>query len=101
MDLAGAQARVAGGGGPVSGPYIGDARIDELARMCIGLMKEIWLLRDRQMVLERLLERHGVVERHAIERDEPDSQAEAEIRVEVDRMISRVFDGVFRTGSSD
>jgi hypothetical protein len=83
----------------MSDGYIGDARIDELARISIGLMKEIWLLRDRQMVLERLLERGRVVDRQSMERDQPDASAEAEIRLEVDRMIARVFDGVFRAST--
>jgi hypothetical protein len=85
----------------VSGGYIGDERLDELARLCVGLMKEIWLLRDRQLVLERVLERSGAIERSAIERDEPDASAEAEIRMQVDRMMRRIFDGVFRTGTPE
>jgi hypothetical protein len=85
----------------VSTGYIGDERLDELARISIGLMKEVWLLRDRQMVLERMLERSGAIERSAIDRTEPDSAAEAEIRMEVDRMIGRVFGGAFRKGIPD
>jgi cell fate (sporulation/competence/biofilm development) regulator YlbF (YheA/YmcA/DUF963 family) len=85
----------------VSVGYIGDERMDELARLSIGLMKEIWLLRDRQMLLERMLERSGTIERSDIERNEPDAKAEAEIRLEIDRMMRRVFDGVFRTGTPD
>jgi hypothetical protein len=81
--------------------YIGDARLDELARISIGLMKEIWLLRDRQLMLERLLEKQGVVERRAIELEEPDARASAEIRLEVDRMIARVFEGAFPAGVPD
>ena len=81
--------------------YIGDERLDELARISIGLMKEVWLLRDRQLALERILQKHGAIDRSAIEREEPDAAAEAEIRMEVDRMVGRVFDGVFRTGTPD
>lgn len=81
--------------------YIGDDRLDELARISVGLMKEIWLLRDRQMVLERLLESKGIVERRLIDRAEPDARGEAEIRMEADRMIVRVFEGTFRTGTRD
>jgi hypothetical protein len=85
----------------MSSGYIGDDRLDELARINIGLMKEIWLLRDRQMVLERMLERSGVIERSAIDRAEPDGAAEVEIRMEVDRMIARVFGEAFRKGIPD
>jgi|GEM_PF-959904 len=85
----------------MSDGYIGGERLDELARLCVGLLKEIWLLRDRQLVLERMLERTGAIARSEIERNEPDAQAEAEIRMEVDRMMRRVFDGVFRTGTPD
>lgn len=101
MDPAGAEAFDEGGGPHLSTGYIGDDRLDELARISIGLMKEIWLLRDRQMVLERLLDSQGVVERRLIELDEPDHRAEAEIRMEADRMIARVFEGTFRTGKRD
>lgn len=81
--------------------YIGDERLDELARISIGLMKEVWLLRDRLMVLERALERSGAIERSAIDRAEPDGAAEAEIRMEVDRMIGRVFGKAFTKNTPD
>ena len=101
MDPAGAEAFDKRGGPHLSTGYIGDDRLDELARISIGLMKEIWLLRDRQMVLERLLDSQGLVERRLIELDEPDHRAEAEIRMEADRMIARVFEGTFHTGKRD
>jgi len=61
-------------------------------------MKELWLLRDRQMVLERLIEQAGIGDRRMIDRYEPSPEAEAEIRLEVDRMIGRVFDRAFQKG---
>jgi len=85
----------------LSDSYLGDQRLDELGQICMGLMKEIWLLRDRQVVLERLLENAGIVDRQMIERYEPTAQTEAEISAEVDRMISRVFDGAFPKGPPD
>jgi hypothetical protein len=85
----------------MSAGYIGDERLDELARISIGLMKEVWLLRDRLMVLERMLERNGAIERSAIDREEPDEIAETEIRIEVDRLIGRVFGAAFRTATPD
>lgn len=80
--------------------YIGDARLDELARICLGLMKEIWLLRDRQLALERQLEKQGAIQRSSID-DEPDARAAAELRLEVDRMIARVFEGAFAADPPD
>jgi len=80
--------------------YVGDARLEELARIGIGLLKEIWLLRDRQLALERLLEKNGVIERPSID-EEPDPRAAAEVRLEVDRMIARVFEGAFAHGTPD
>ncbi len=80
--------------------YIGDARLDELARLSLGLLKEVWLLRDRQLALERLLERNGVADRSSID-EEPDAQAAAELRLELDRMIARVFEGAFAGGTPD
>jgi hypothetical protein len=80
--------------------YIGDPRLDELARISLGLMKEIWLLRDRQLVLERVLAKSGVIERPTVD-DEPDAQGAAELKLEVDRMVARVFEGVFAAGMHD
>ncbi len=58
------------------------------------------MLRDRQLALDRLLERNGAVERPSID-DEPDARAAAELRLELDRMIARVFDGAFAGGTPD
>ena len=81
--------------------YMGDPRLDELARISLGLMKEVWLLRDRQLALERALESKGVLARRSIELEEPDPRAEAELQLEVDRMIARVFEGAFDSGPKD
>jgi hypothetical protein len=95
MDLAGAEA------GAVSDGYLGNERLNELARLCMALMREIWLLRDRQMVLERLLSERNLIDPDVIDAFEPDQHQEERIRLEVDRLLERVFASTFRTGPPD
>ncbi|WP_375194325.1 hypothetical protein [Sphingobium sp.] len=37
-----------------------DARIDDLGEAILALTREIWVLTDRQMVLEAVLDEHGI-----------------------------------------
>ncbi len=85
----------------MSDGYLGDERLNQMARLCVALMREVWLLRDRQMVLEKLLAEVNVLDPHALEAFEPDELHEEQIRVEVDRLVARVFASTFRSGPPD
>jgi hypothetical protein len=42
-------------------PYLGDERFDQLARMMFQLLSEVWVMRDRMVVMEELLQRKKVM----------------------------------------
>ena len=58
-------------------------RSDPVARLALTLAKELWMLRDRQLVLEDALVRKGVDVRDLVERAAP--QGEAAMAIEKDR----------------
>jgi hypothetical protein len=88
-------------GGGVSDGYLGDERLNELARLCMALLREVWILRDRQLVLEKILGDKHLIDRDGLEDFDPDPQHEERIQVEVDRLIDRVFVSTFRAGPPD
>lgn len=71
--------------------YLNEENVDDLGRMVAALLSEVWIMRDRMVVLEALLEKAGVVPADAIENFSytPDQEAQAEIIR--DRMISSVI----------
>lgn len=77
-------------------PYLGDQRLDILARQNTELLSELWILRDRVMVLEKLLEERNLVNRAEIDAFAPDAAFEAEITAERDAMVERVIGGAFK-----
>ena len=58
-------------------------RSDPVAKLALTLAKELWMLRDRQLVLEDALARKGLDVRELIERGQP--QGEAAKAIEADR----------------
>jgi len=91
----------AGRGSDLSDGYLGDERLNELARLCISLMREVWLLRDRQMLLEKVLTDRELIDATQIDAFDPDPQTEERLRLEVDRFVERIFRTVFRDGPPD
>lgn len=39
-----------------STPYLAESNVDDLGRMVVALLSEVWIMRDRMHVLEKLLE---------------------------------------------
>jgi len=91
----------AGRGSDLSDGYLGDERLNELARLCISLMREVWLLRDRQVLLEKVLADRELIDATQIDAFDPDPQMEERLRLEVDRFVERIFRTVFRDGPPD
>jgi hypothetical protein len=52
--------------------YIGSEALDHLARMNVELLSELWIMRDRMAVLERLLIDKGVIADGAVDTFVPD-----------------------------
>ena len=75
---------------PPPNPITGSEEMDALMRINTELMSELWILRDRVTVLEKLLEEKGVVERQAINDYAPEGEFAAELDDERDRFVRRV-----------
>jgi hypothetical protein len=75
---------------------LGPNSVDRLADAVLALTREVWVMRDRQMVLEAVLLQHGIDAAAAIDGFTPDAQFEAQLDAERDRLIeavARALDG--------
>lgn len=77
---------------PAKQPHTGNAQIDALLRMNTELLSELWIVRDRMMVLEYMLEqqKQSGISRAAIDEFDPPPSFEAELQTERDAMVRRV-----------
>ena len=75
---------------PPARPVTGDERLDSLLRMNTELLSELWILRDRVMVLEKLLEEKDLLDRDSINGYAPSEKFSDELQQERDRLVRRV-----------
>lgn len=75
--------------------YLGSARLDEITRMLTELASEVWILRDRNLVLEHLLRERGVLDEAALDALRPDGDLRARLGEERGAFVRRVFGAVF------
>ncbi len=66
-------------------------RADPVARLALTLAKELWMLRDRQLVLERVLSQQGTSVRDLVERYQPDAEFDATLAAERSRFVGEVI----------
>lgn len=71
-------------------PVTGDESLDRLLRMNTELLSELWILRDRVMVLEKILEEKGLLNAEAVNSYTPSSEFADELQNERDRLVRRV-----------
>jgi hypothetical protein len=74
--------------------FTGDPLKDRLLDALLGLTAELWIERDRRLVLERLLERGGVVAPGQVEQYRFTAEEEAARRAARDELVQRVFGGL-------
>lgn len=75
---------------PPPKPITGSEEMDAMMRINTELMSELWILRDRVTVLEKMLEDKGVVSRQAINDFAPEGEFAKELDEERDRFVRRV-----------
>lgn len=75
---------------PAPKAYTHDEKIDALLRMNTELLSELWIMRDRMMVLEYLLEKKSGLTRQEIDGFEPPPELESELLAERDALVRRV-----------
>lgn len=78
---------------------LGDHQIDDVARALIALTREVWVLTDRQVLLERLLGQHGI-DTVVIDQTEPDAETMAELDRRREKLLGAVL-GQLRGPSAD
>lgn len=85
---------MSGGDVPERPTYLGSGRFDDLARMITELMSELWILKDRNMVLEKLLDDAGVVTTAAIDEYVPDHDTSVVLAAERAAFTARILGAV-------
>lgn len=78
--------------------YLRQRRIDDLAGAYISLLGELWIIKDRQAVLEEVLDRNGIVAADAVERFEPGGDFKKRLDAERQEWIRRMVGALFRKG---
>ncbi|MEZ5515440.1 MAG: hypothetical protein R3F58_16380 [Steroidobacteraceae bacterium] len=81
-------------GTPIAGDnpvYLPDPLADATVRMVVELAAQVWIDRERLLVLETLLAEQGVVTRAAVESFKPSPAQAAEFKAQRDRFVDDVF----------
>jgi hypothetical protein len=67
------------------------AQVDDLAQALLTLTRELWVVKDRQRVLEAVLAERGIDVTAAIESHTPSPALEAELAAEGKRLVGAVI----------
>lgn len=78
-------------------PITGSEEMDSIMRINTELMSELWILRDRVMVLERILEDKGVLEQKLIDNYVPDGKVAEFFDRERESFVRRVAGAPWET----
>lgn len=70
--------------------YLGSESVTDVARMLMALASEVWIMRDRQIVTEYLLETKGSVTREDLDEFVPSGELAAQITAERERFARLV-----------
>ncbi|WP_433042004.1 hypothetical protein [Dactylosporangium sp. CS-033363] len=76
------------------GPYLESRRLDDLARMVTELASEVWIQRDRAIVLEELLIAGGVLTAEQLDELVPGGELRTRIAGERAAFVRRVFGAI-------
>jgi hypothetical protein len=71
--------------------YLNENNIDDLGRMVTALLSELWIVRDRMAILEKLLAAHNVLKDDEIDQYVPSPEFSAQIEQLRDRMVANVI----------
>jgi hypothetical protein len=66
--------------------------VDRVGQALLTLTMEVWVLRDRQRILEAALEKSGVLTAGAIDTYEPSDELKTSLRDERHRLIDSILD---------
>jgi hypothetical protein len=72
-------------------PILQPEDLDHLGEALIALTQEVWVLRDRQKVLEKLLLNAGVLDAKALDSFQPDAEMKAMLDMERQQLVDTVL----------
>lgn len=72
-----------------------------LAEALLTLTQELWILADRQMVLETVLAKHGIDISDEIDRFEPDADLQAKLNEKCQFISARIVNAMAGLSSDD
>ena len=75
--------------------------IDRLGAALITLTREIWVLKDRQRILEAVLEDAGVLDRSLIDSYVPDEGLSEALKLERQQLIDNVLESMVPSSSGN
>ncbi len=70
---------------------LNEINIDGLGRMVMALAQEMWVMRDRMAITEKLLEEHAGIGADQIEAYVPDPETKAQIEALRDRFAAKIL----------
>jgi hypothetical protein len=73
-------------------------RIDDLAAAYVSVLGELWIVKDRQAVLEEVLRRHNIAAADEIDVFEPTGAFKATLDGERQAWVRRMVGAMFRKG---
>lgn len=76
--------------------YLQNKELDSIALMQTEIMSELWILRDRVIILEHLLTKADILLPDQIDNFEPSKSLEKKLQHERDKYVARVLDVGFR-----
>ncbi|MET7879993.1 hypothetical protein [Micromonospora profundi] len=71
--------------------YLENATTDDLVRMIAGLAEELWVTKDRLLVLEEILAGKDLLSDSTVDEHLPSEQLQTVLQRERTRLIKRVF----------
>jgi hypothetical protein len=81
--------------------YYNDPAIDQLMSIVLDLGAELWVMRDRQAMMEELLETKGSVTREDLDKGRPSEMMAERLEQERQEFIRRVYGRLFENYGGD
>ncbi|MGI9309827.1 MAG: hypothetical protein ACR2P6_11230 [Gammaproteobacteria bacterium] len=85
----------------MSAPVLENADLDQLAKALLSLAREVWVLKDRQRVLEAALEEAGVLAADVVDTWEPDESLTRELAEQRAQFIDGLLQDLVRPATDD
>jgi len=72
-------------------PKLNATDIDSLGQAILTLTQELWVLKDRQRILEAVLEESGVIDSKVIDKHQPDMALTEMLQAERQQLVDNIL----------